>query len=264
MCLCLDRKAKHAIKSGPMTDNTPVVKKSTRRKTATAPEATNVDVNTSAPLKTINTLLASFSELITKISQEKNELESLQKEITETKETWFKEQKSHQLKNKEQEEEEELIRKRAREAYEYETVLAHKKTEDEFNEKKLQWEKELKDRREEIQKDKEELEQLRKLVSLFDSDKEKAVKEALAILQKTLTDKFETEKKMREQEHNSEKELLNLKITSLSVENTRQVNEIESLKKSLDEATRQVKEIAVKVIESGGNSSKSTSQNSNL
>ena len=48
----------------------------------------------------------------------------------------------------------------------------------------------------------------------------------------------------------SEKELLVLKITNLTQENSRQSNEIAVLKKSLEEATRQLKDVAVKVIES--------------
>lgn len=42
-----------------------------------------------------------------------------------------------------------------------------------------------------------------------------------------------------------------MKVANLEAENSRLNKEIEILKKSLDEATRQVKEIAVKVIESG-------------
>lgn len=76
-------------------------------------------------------------------------------------------------------------------------------------------------------------------------------KEAESILEKILTEKFSNEKVLREQEIKAEKELLNLKITNLTAENARQTKEIESLKNALDEATKQIKEVAVKVIESG-------------
>ena len=82
-------------------------------------------------------------------------------------------------------------------------------------------------------------------------EKEKAVAEAQEILQEELVYKFETERKLKEQENKSEKDILNLKIANLTSENNRLNGEIGILKKALEEATRQVKEIAVKVIESG-------------
>ncbi len=89
------------------------------------------------------------------------------------------------------------------------------------------------------------------MVDGFEMGKGEAVNQAQEILQKELTFKFETERKSREQEIKAEKDILNLKITNLTSENNRLNSEIESLKKALEEATRQVKEIAVKVIESG-------------
>mgnify|MGYP001568907884 CR=1 FL=1 len=59
----------------------------------------------------------------------------------------------------------------------------------------------------------------------------------------------------------AEKEILALKIESLTANNERQVKEIESLKRAMEEARRQIKEIAVKVIESG--SSKTSIQETN-
>lgn len=59
------------------------------------------------------------------------------------------------------------------------------------------------------------------------------------------------EKILRDQEVKAEKDLLNMKISNLETDNLRLIKETEVLKRSLDEAARQVKEIAVKVIESG-------------
>lgn len=85
----------------------------------------------------------------------------------------------------------------------------------------------------------------------FDHQKEAAVKEAEVLLEKNLTEEFEAEKKLREQEVKAEKDISGLKISNLESENSRLTKEMETLRRSLDEATRQVKEIAVKVIESG-------------
>ena len=116
------------------------------------------------------------------------------------------------------------------------------------------WEKELVEQKDNIEAERQELVKLRKLVEDFEEQKEKAVKEANSLLQKDLTNNFEIEKKLRDQEIKSEKEILNLRINNLSSENTRLINEISILKKALEEATKQVKDIAVKVIESSSSS----------
>lgn len=97
---------------------------------------------------------------------------------------------------------------------------------------------------------------MRKIAQNFDQEKEKAVKEACGLLQKQLQNAFAAEKKLREQEIKSEKELLALKITNLTQDNIRQANEIAVLKKSIEEATAQLKDVAVKVIESSNASIK--------
>ena len=134
-----------------------------------------------------------------------------------------------------------------------------KVAEDEFNDKKATWEKQLRDSQDQITKDKQELEDLRKLTENFETEKEKAIKEAQVTLEKELTQKSESENRLKDQESKSDREILNLRITNLQTENSRQKAEIDSLKKSLDEATRQVKDIAVKVIESGNSTLRTTS-----
>lgn len=192
-----------------------------------------------------------FTVLIKEISDLQSEFEKLQKEIIQTKETWIVEQKAHQKELEDRNIAEELERKRNKETYEYETLRKHKQSEDEFADKKALWERQLQEQKEAIEKDRKELEELRKLVVGFEGEKEKSIKEAQIVLQKELTGNFENERRMREQEFKAEKEILNLRLSNLTAENSRQATEIASLKKSLEEATSQVKEIAVKVIESG-------------
>ena len=84
----------------------------------------------------------------------------------------------------------------------------------------------------------------------FETEKEKAVKDTSASLQKDLTTRFETERKLREQEIKGEKALLELRITNLTQEVTRQKIEIETLKQSLASTISQLKEVAVRVIDS--------------
>lgn len=144
-----------------------------------------------------------------------------------------------------------MERKREQETYQYNITLARKRAEDEFQDKKLAWEKDLAQKKEELENQKRELEELRKLSAGFNEQQEKAVKEAEELLGKQLTEKVNQETVLREQQIKAEKEILGLKIANLETENYRLNKEIEILKRSLEEATRQVKEIAVKVIESG-------------
>lgn len=207
-----------------------------------APAATRM--KTSAKADPFIALLKIFSDL-------QSEFESLQKEIAQTKESWNVEQKARTKMIEDRIIQEELERKRDKETYEYETVRKRKMEEDEFADKKAGWEKQLKDQQEALQKEKTELIELRKIVEGFAAEKEKAIAQAQGILQKELVNKFETEKKLKEQEQKAEKDILNLRITNLTSDNNRLNTEIEALKKALEEATRQVKDIAVKVIESG-------------
>lgn len=181
-----------------------------------------------------------FTDLLDQISTSKSEYERLLKEIAEAKLAWVREQQ-----------EREINLKRDAQTYEYETNLVRKKAEDEFSEKKLKWERELMEQKDVLVAEHRELEELRKQVTGFPIAQEKAVKDACTALQKELEEKSFIQQKLREQEIKAEKDVLNLKLSTLETENLRQAKEIEVLKKSLETATVQVKDIAVKVIESG-------------
>jgi chromosome segregation ATPase len=234
---------------------TATVKKTTRaRKTAVSSvEATSFVKPVSSPVKNLKTYEDSFTEMLRSINTAKEEFMALQKEIDEVQESWNKEQRDHEIAVAERDQQEEIARKRENETYAYETELFRKKAEDEFLEKKAKWEKELESRKDEIAKERQELELLRKQVAGFEEEKEKAVKDASLKLQRELMERLTAEKKLREQEVKAEQELLALKITNLTSESSRQANEITLLKKSLENATAQLKDVAVKVIESSGN-----------
>lgn len=238
-----------------MSDTTTATKRTTRRKTAAQAEPLLPELKLSSAVSSLSSKETAdqegkFMDLIGAISKTKEEFVSLQKEIFQIKEVWAREQEEHVRSITERDQEEDLTRKREKETYQYETAKNRRQEEDEFAEKKLKWEKDLQARRDELQKEKEELLILRKQVSGFEAELGKAVKEGKLSLQKELTDQFASEKKLREQEIKSEKELLGLKIQNLSQENTRQSQEVEALKKALENATAQLKDVAVRVIES--------------
>lgn len=246
-----------------MAEETVIPKKIVRaRKTTTASDTLNtpaVSANpTSSPLSQTN--LNTFLSIIGQITQNQQEFEKLLKEIEETRKNWEKEKQQHSQETEQNLKQEEILRKREQEEYEYETKKQRKIAEDEFADKKTSWEKGLQEQKDKIAEERKELESLRKIVDGFEAEKEKAIKETGEILRSQLNNQYETDKKLREQEIKAEKDLLNLRLNNLTAENARQAKEIEELKKTLDQSTKEVKEIAVKVIESSGNSTKNSSQ----
>lgn len=246
-----------------MAEETVTPKKIVRsRKTTTVSDTLNtpaVSANpTSSPLSQTNS--NTFLNIISQVTQNQQEFEKLLKEIEETRKNWEKEKQQHSQETEQNLKQQDILRKREQEEYEYETKKQRKIAEDTFADKKTAWEKELMEQKDKIAEEKKELESLRKIVEGFEGDKEKAIKESQEILRLQINNRFETDKKLREQEVKAEKDLLNLRLNNLIAENARQAKEIGELKKALDESTREVKEIAVKVIESSGNAAKNSSQ----
>lgn len=231
-----------------MPDDSPTIKKITRAKKISAPSSFEPPTEGVTP-KTAS-LITDFESLIDRLNENKEQVEGLEKEITETKVNWIKEQKQRADEITQQKEQEELQKKRERETYEYETQLSRKKSQDEFTEKKAKWERDLENEKEQISLERKELAELRKKVEAFEEEKEKAVKLATDSLQKLLTDSFVHEKQLTDQTQKSETDILKLKIIGLEAENSRQLKEIETLRKSLNEATQKFESVAVKVIES--------------
>ncbi|MEK7517485.1 MAG: hypothetical protein AAB583_02955 [Patescibacteria group bacterium] len=237
------------------TTATATVKKTARtRKTTSAVEPIVPD--TASPMQKAKPLENIFVTLIATITSAREEYEMLQKQIKQTQEVWKEDQRLHVIKMQERDREEDLMRKREKETYEYNINLARKKDEDEFLERKAKWERDLQFRKDEIEKEKQELGDLRKQVAGFEIQLAKAAKEATDNLKKDLSESFATEKQMNEQKQKAERELLAFKITNLTQENLKQANEIVMLKQSLEQAMVQLKDVAVKVIESSNVSTK--------
>lgn len=231
------------------------VKRVTRRKTAPVGDVKD-EVSAASSVKNGQAYQQLFIDLIARITEEKIAFEGLQKEIAEQREAWIKEQQRHGLELAERNKQEEIEKQREKELYEYETAKKQRAEEDAFLQKKLSWERELAQQKETLAAEKKELETLRKQVLGFEAELQKAIKETTATVEKELTNVFATEKKLREQEVKAEKEMLGLRIANLSQENERQTKEITALKQALEDATRQLKEVAVKVIESSSTAAK--------
>lgn len=145
---------------------------------------------------------------------------------------WAEEEKAHA---------EELVRTRGREEEEY------------------QYEKQLQKKRDADQKEAEraakeqmttELNDLRKRVAAVPAETEKAVKDAVAKAVSETQSDAAVKAQFAKQQSDAERALDSAKIDALEATAKAQSQEIAALKKQLDEATRQVKDIAVSVIES--------------
>lgn len=225
------------------------VKKRKSLKASPAADVFNENMKTLPPADSLSSVISYLSDLINKINEAKVEIENLHKIIYETKQSWEKEKDEHRMEITQRDTAENVQRKREEEEYEYQKRMERKKSEDEFAERKTKWEKELADRKEEINADKHELNELRTKVAAFETEISKAVKNAQADLTRELTSGYANERKLREQEVKSDKELLALRLTNLTADNTRLADEVEMLRKALNIANQEVKDIAVKVIE---------------
>ena len=151
-------------------------------------------------------------------------------------------------------------REREKDDYEYSFKREQKLTKDKFEDeksklekesqvKKEQMESELKEREKAIAGREDELNELRKKVSVFPKEMETAVAKAI----KETTDRLNLEAKNREElqkrEFIGERNVLTTRIESLEKSVKEQSEQIAKLSQQLEKAYQQVQEIAVKTIE---------------
>lgn len=140
-------------------------------------------------------------------------------------------------------------RTRADEEYAYARKLEKKQDEDERIQRRLTWETELQKDKEKLSQEKRELEELRKKTAQYPDEIDKVARDAASKAATETKKEADIKIQMLTQEHASQIKLERLKIEQLESLAKSQTTEIERLKKELTEATRQVKDIAVAVIE---------------
>lgn len=176
------------------------------------------------------------------VELQKQEEEQFAKEMQERKQAWLEEQKNY---------DEQLKRTRAheQEEYYYQQKLKRQRELDAWEEERRKRERVLQEEQEKYQKQQAELEELRTQVDQFPMQLEKAVKEAV---NRALLDErkdAEVKRTFAKQEADNKAQVAALRIVSLEKTVKEQDEEIIELKRQLEAANRQVKEIAVAVIE---------------
>lgn len=224
---------------------------------AIAREAVALEQKELERLHKIDVAATAIDQLVQDYARQKEELES---EIATQRAAWGEELKQTERDRKEQDELLKKQRQRETDDYEYRKALERKKAQDKYDEEIKVQERANKEKQEALEKSwrereaalkasEEELKTLRKEAADFPSrlqrESEKAAAEAVRLSEQ----KFEQRILLLTKDGESEKRVGELRIKALEESLTRQATQTAALEKQLEEAKRQVQEIAVKAIE---------------
>jgi colicin import membrane protein len=208
-------------------------------------------------LHKIDIAATAIDQLVQDYQSQKQQFEA---EVSAQRETWAAEELERAREQKEYEDNLKRQRQREVEDYEYKKSLERKKAQDKYDEDQRLLEKKNKEKQEELQKSwmqrelalkekEEEWARLQKEVADFPGRLKKETDLAVGNAVKSAEQRFEQQVVLLRKDSESEKRLGELQIKSLQDTAARQSAEIEKLQALLEEAKRQVQDIAVKAIE---------------
>ncbi|MBI4370609.1 MAG: hypothetical protein HY547_10325 [Elusimicrobia bacterium] len=220
-------------------------------------EAVSLEKNELDKLHKIDVAATALDQLIEEYNQRK---QSLDTEIIETRSRWESENESRDQEQKEFEENLKKQRQREKEEYGYQTTSERKKEQDAYEESLRLKERQNKEKQELLEKNwqareaglkekEDELNRLKKEVSEFPQRLKKETENAVTEAIRALKIQQAQEILVFQKDAESEKRLSELKIKSLEETVSRQSGQIETLGQRLEEAKKQVQDIAVKAIE---------------
>jgi hypothetical protein len=224
---------------------------------ATVREAVTLEQKELERLHKIDVAATALDQLVQDYSRQKEQLEA---EIAAQRTAWEEEQKQTERDRKELDEILKKQRQRETDEYEYRKALDRKKAQDKYEEDLKLQERANKEKQETLDKSwrereaalkasEEELKSLRKEAAEFPArlqrESEKAAAEAVRVTEQ----KFEQRMLLLGKDSEGEKRLADLRIKALEESLARQSAQMAALEKQLEEAKRQVQEIAVKAIE---------------
>ncbi len=220
-------------------------------------EAVALEAKEMERLHKLDIAATAIDQLVQDYQSRKMKLES---EISAQHETWEAEALERAREQKEYEDSLKRQRQREVEDYEYKKSLERKKAQDKYDEDVRVLEKKNKEKQEELQKTwlqresalkekEEEWARLQKEVADFPGRLKKETDSAVGAALKSAEQRFEQQMALTRKDGESEKRLAELQIKALQETVSRQSAEIEKLQTLLEEAKRQVQDIAVKAIE---------------
>lgn len=194
------------------------------------------------------------------IQEYRSQRENLEAEIKAQRAAWEAEQLDRALEQKEYEDALKKQRQREVEDYEYKKALERKKAQDKYEEEIRLLEKKNQEKQETLEKSwkqreaalkekEEEWARLKKEVDEFPAKLNKEIDAAAKAAAKATEQRLEQQILLMKKDAESDKRLAELQIKALQDTLARQAAEIENLQKQLEEAKRQVQDIAVRAIE---------------
>jgi len=208
-------------------------------------------------LHKIDVAATAIDQLVQDYSRQK---ETLEAEITAQRTAWQEELKQTERERKEQDELVKKQRQREADDFEYRKGLERKKAQDKYEEEMKLQERANKEKQEALEKSwrereaalkasEEELKTLRKEAADFPARLQRESEKAAAEATRAAEQKLEQRILLLTKDREAEQRVAELRIKALEENLTRQSTQMAALEKQLEEAKRQVQEIAVKAIE---------------
>lgn len=224
---------------------------------ATVREAVALEQKELERLHKIDVAATAVDQLVQDYGRQREQLEL---DIAAKRAAWEEELRQTERDRKEQEELLKKQRQREIDEYEYRKTLERKKAQDKYDEEvKLQerankekqdtLEKSWREREANLKASEEELKTLRKEAADFPTRLQRELERAVAEAAQAAEQKFEQRVLLLTKDGEAEKRIADLRIKSLEESLSRQSAQMSALEKQLEEAKRQVQEIAVKAIE---------------
>jgi hypothetical protein len=190
--------------------------------------------------------------------------EILRQEIDTTRTAWEKEQEEHDAAVKERDTAEKKRQTREKEEFEYAFKREQQLATDRFTYEKTKLEKELKDKKEQLENElksreaaiaerEAELNDLRKRAAQFPKELETAVAKAVKETSEKLLLEAKTREELLKKESEGERNVFKARMDSLEKTTAEQGERISALTKQLESAYQKVQDIAVKTVEGASN-----------
>jgi hypothetical protein len=208
-------------------------------------------------LHKIDVAATALDQMVQDYDRQKQQLEA---DIAAQRVAWEEELRTTERERKEQEESLKKQRQREIEEYEYKKALERKKAQDKYDEEIRLQEKQNKEKQETLDKSwkqreaalkeqEQELIRLRSEAEGFPARIQKEVEQAVAQATRAAEARFEQQRVLLKKDAESDKRLAEMQIKALEEQLARQTTQIAALERQLEEAKRQVQDIAVKAIE---------------
>lgn len=196
--------------------------------------------------------------------------EALRQEIETTRASWEKEQEEHDAAVKERDAAEKKRQTREKEEFDYAFKREQQAATDRFVYEKAKLEKELKDKREQMEQElsmreavvaakEAELDDLRKQAAQHPKELEASVARAVKEISERLSLEAKSREELLKKEAEGERNVSKARTESLEKTTKEQSERISVLTKQLDAAYQKVQDIAVKTVEGASNSKSVTS-----